>query len=312
MHRAPRQVDRDRLDAHLAERGRHLGDALRVRPEAAPDEDRRRVEPHRVGALERALAPHRPHDRDPEVGEAPRDPALLAGAHRRRGPAEDRALRRHEEEVRAEHEVRRRRAGRLDGADQDALVPVGLARARRAPRRRAPDRPGRGAARRRGPARRARRRGGGGARPGAGPTRRGARSAPQSRADLVAERRGAGGPALAAVGRRRGEVGHGRHASRASRAGASRGQASSWRARSRKSAATTSQSASGARSDVCPGPCSAGRGTNAVRSPHARAAREVVVVGGDHHDLVRTEAEERGRPCGRPRAAACSSGRSRR
>src|SRR5262249_12871755 len=43
-------------------------------------------------------------------------------------------------------------------------------------------------------------------------------------------------------------------------------------ARSPKSVATTSQSASGARSLVWPGPCSVGRGTNAVLSPHARAA----------------------------------------
>jgi hypothetical protein len=58
----------------------------------------------------------------------------------------------------------------------------------------------------------------------------------------------------------------------AERRGRRQRQTPSRAARSRKSAATTSQSASGARSVVCPGPCSAGRGTNAVRRPAARAA----------------------------------------
>src|SRR5207245_10366588 len=51
-----------------------------------------------------------------------------------------------------------------------------------------------------------------------------------------------------------------------------RAQQPSWAARSPKSLATTSHSRAGFTSFACPGPCSAGRGTNAVRRPTELAA----------------------------------------
>ena len=49
---------------------------------------------------------------------------------------------------------------------------------------------------------------------------------------------------------------------------------------------------SGPRSVAWAGPYSVGRATKPVRSPHARAATEVVVVGGDHHRLAGLQAEQ--------------------
>ena len=54
-----------------------------------------------------------------------------------------------------------------------------------------------------------------------------------------------------------------------------------------KSFATTLHSPSGERSVVCPGPCSVGRGTNAVQRPWPLGgARVVVAQGGHQHHLL--------------------------
>ena len=106
MHDAERRIDRDQFDIELRQQVGDLRDGGVVGAQAAADHCGFLVDPHQVGAFEGTGAGQGLQDRDAEVGELARDPALLGGAHGRRRPRQDGALRGHDEQVGAEHQVR--------------------------------------------------------------------------------------------------------------------------------------------------------------------------------------------------------------
>jgi hypothetical protein len=126
MHGTIGQADRHDLDAHLVQQLRHLQSAFGVGAQTGRQHDRARVDPGRVGALKRARAAYGTQDGNAQRSQPPGDEALFAGAHGGRRAPDDGSLGRHEQQVRAKHQVGRRRAVRLDSEHGHAGVTVGL------------------------------------------------------------------------------------------------------------------------------------------------------------------------------------------
>jgi hypothetical protein len=125
MHRAEGQVDGEDRHPLLGEAARDLPDPGVVGAQAAADQHGGRVEPQRIRALEGGAALQRREDRHAQRRQPRGDAPLLAGAHGRGRPRQDRAAGSHEHEIGAEHLVGRHRPVRIERVHRHTRRAIG-------------------------------------------------------------------------------------------------------------------------------------------------------------------------------------------